>query len=112
MQCTKHPEHVAEGMCSYSGKPFCSHELVEVDGRYYAKDNVGKVLAEAKQAASRAPAVFMNAGGAAASASAAANSVPIAVRKPINHALHIVLTVLSAGLWLPVYLVILLARSC
>lgn len=97
-------------MCAYSGKPFCSHELVEVDGRFYAKDNVGKVIAEAKAMPQHAPAVYMNAGGGGAAA--AANSVPIAVRPKINHALHIVLTILSAGLWLPVYLVILLSRSC
>lgn len=108
MQCAKHPEHAADGMCAYSGKPFCSHELVEVDGRFYAKDNVGKVIAAAKQAAPQAPAVYMNAGGGGA----AATSVAVAERPKVNHALHIVLTVLSAGLWLPVYLIILLSRSC
>lgn len=30
---------------------------------------------------------------------------------PVNHALHIILCLLTAGLWLPVYLVILLNQS-
>lgn len=100
MQCAKHPEHAADGVCSYSGKPYCTHELVEVEGRFYAKDNVGKVIAAARQA----PAAPAYANSAA--------SVQVAQRPPVNHALHIVLSLLSCGLWLPIYLIILLSRSC
>lgn len=51
MQCTKHPEHVAAGVCAYSGKPFCADELVEVEGRMYARENLSLVFAAAKATA-------------------------------------------------------------
>ncbi len=49
MNCTKHPEVEAQGMCTYCGKPFCKDCLVEVKGRMYCKDDLGNVLDEAKQ---------------------------------------------------------------
>ncbi len=55
MNCTKHPEVEAQGMCAYCGKPFCSDCLVEVKGRMYCKDDLGNVLDEAKSATSNQP---------------------------------------------------------
>jgi len=69
MKCSKHPERDAAGVCAYSGKPYCSEELVEVQGKMYAKDNLSLVMAETKekfQGGNPNPIVFMNAGGAAA----------------------------------------------
>lgn len=51
MNCTKHPEVEAAGICAYCGKPFCKDCLVEVKGRMYCKDDLGNVLDEAKQSA-------------------------------------------------------------
>lgn len=103
MQCSKHTEHPADGMCAYSGRPYCAAELVDVDGRLYAKDNVGKVIAEAKR--SSAPAnVYMNAGGAAAS-TASASALSNGGKRPINHLFHLIMTLLTCGLWLPVWLI-------
>lgn len=56
MNCTKHSDVEAQGMCAYCGKPFCSDCLVEVKGRMYCKDDLGNVLDEAKQA-SAAPTI-------------------------------------------------------
>jgi hypothetical protein len=112
MQCAKHPEHEAAGMCAYSGKPFCSHELVEVQGRMYGKDYLDRVFAEAKEAVKpQQPMVFMNAGGggAAASSSAAAAGAGIVVqKKPVNHIFHLIMTLITFGLWLPIWLI----RAC
>ncbi len=77
MQCSKHPEHAAAGVCSYSGKPYCADELVEVEGRLYSRDNLTAVFNESKARAAAQqppppPMVFMNAGGASSSSSAAA----------------------------------------
>ena len=47
MMCCKHPERMAAGACSYSGKFYCEEDLVELDGRMYAKDNMSRVMAEA-----------------------------------------------------------------
>lgn len=55
MNCTKHPEVEAQGMCAYCGKPFCKECLVEVKGRMYCKEDLGNVLDEAKQSAQAAP---------------------------------------------------------
>lgn len=75
MKCSKYPERDAAGVCAFSGKPFCAEELVEVQGKMYAKDNLGLVMAEVKEKAGNSgPIVFMNAGGAAASSSAAASA--------------------------------------
>ena len=55
MKCTNHPEVDAQVMCAYCGKPFCKECLVEVKGRMYCKDDLGKVLDEAKQSSSGQP---------------------------------------------------------
>ncbi len=47
MNCTKHPEVEAQGMCVYCGKPFCKDCLVEVKGKLYCKDDLGNVIDEA-----------------------------------------------------------------
>ena len=104
MQCAKHQDHESSGVCAYSGKPYCEHELVEVNGRMYGKDHLSAVFDSAK-AANAPQQVFMAGGGAAAVAA-------LPHRKPINHMLHVILTLCTAGLWLPIYLLLLLARSC
>jgi hypothetical protein len=38
MKCSKHVDHEAAGVCSYSGKAYCAEELIELDGRFYGKD--------------------------------------------------------------------------
>ena len=57
MNCTKHPEVEAQGMCTYCGKPFCKECLVEVKGKMYCKDDLGNVLDEAKQASNGQPVI-------------------------------------------------------
>lgn len=57
MKCTNHPEIDAQGMCAYCGKPFCKDCLVEVKGRTYCKDDLGKVFDEAKQSSGGQPTI-------------------------------------------------------
>lgn len=52
-----------------------------------------------------APNVFMNAGGGAAAAGS-----PYGLRR-FRHFLHIVLCILTGGLWLPVYLILFIFRN-
>lgn len=70
MQCSNHPGNPAAGMCTYSGKPYCGDCLVEVEGKMYAKENLGKVMAEAKASNSNQPMVFMNSSSSSSSAAA------------------------------------------
>lgn len=75
MKCSKFPERDAAGMCAYSGKPYCSEELVEVQGKMYGKDNLSHVMAEMKERLTSSnpnPMVFMNAGGGGGGAAAVA----------------------------------------
>jgi len=78
MKCSKFPDRDAAGVCAYSGKPYCAEELVEVQGKIYAKDNLGFVMTELKERSSQSsasnPMVFMNAGGGGGGSSAAASS--------------------------------------
>lgn len=48
MQCTKHPQVEAAGMCTYCGKPFCADCLVEVRGKMVCKGDLNNVFDEAK----------------------------------------------------------------
>lgn len=57
MNCTKHPDVEAQGMCVYCGKPFCKECLVEVKGKMYCKDDLDNVIDEAKQSAAAAPVI-------------------------------------------------------
>lgn len=73
MRCSKYPERAAAGICAYSGKPYSTEELVEVEGKMYARDNLTAVMTELKnQVNKNQPMVFMNAGGGGGAASSAA----------------------------------------
>jgi hypothetical protein len=79
MQCATHPDATANGICSYSGKPFCGDCLIEIEGKLYGKPYLDRVMADARDHAgskTHTPMVFMNAGGAAAVASSSALAAP------------------------------------
>ena len=103
MKCSKFPDRDAAGVCAYSGKPYCAEELVEVDGKMYGKENLGKVMADLKEKQRAEPAqpmIFMNAGGgggAAASSSSAAGqgAYPIGTK---SRGLAVLLAWLLGGL--------------
>jgi hypothetical protein len=56
------------------------------------------------------PQVFMNAGGAAAAASAAATGSGGPVKR-FPHWFHIILCILTGGLWIPIYLLMYWFRN-
>ena len=65
---------------------------------------------EALRASQRSGNVYMNAGGGgAAAATAGGGSGPLL--RPFNHVLHIILSVLTLGWWLPVYLLLYIFRN-
>jgi hypothetical protein len=76
MKCSKYSDRDAAGVCSYSGKPYCSDELVEVQGKMYGKDNLGFVMAEIKEQSQKSnqPMVFMNAGGGGGGSSSSSSA--------------------------------------
>lgn len=54
MQCSNHPQTEATGACMYCGKMFCAECLIEADGKMYCKDDISKVLHEAREFSSHA----------------------------------------------------------
>src|ERR1035441_8397318 len=54
LRCTKHADHPASGVCSWSGKPYCREELVDIDGKLVAKDNVTKFMQDERERLARA----------------------------------------------------------
>ena len=54
MECSKHSQQRAAGMCTYCGKPFCADCLVEVKGRMHCKDDLENLLDEANESPSQA----------------------------------------------------------
>ena len=63
MKCVNHPDKDIAGACVYCGKLFCSDCLIEVDGKTYCRNDIGKVAREAKKQASTtvtAPAININ----------------------------------------------------
>lgn len=48
MNCANHPDRPAVGACVYCGRLFCSECLVNVNGKFYCKDDVGNVVNEAR----------------------------------------------------------------
>lgn len=51
MNCTNHNDKEASGACVFCGKLFCQDCLVDVNGKNYCKDCVGKAFSEAKETA-------------------------------------------------------------
>jgi hypothetical protein len=61
MNCSKHLQNEANGVCIYCGKFFCDDCLIEVKGKMYCKDDIGNVMDEAKLAtANSVPNITIN----------------------------------------------------
>lgn len=55
MNCTNHTDKGATGACVYCGKLFCEECLVDVNGKNYCRDCVGKAFDENKGASNATP---------------------------------------------------------
>lgn len=94
--------------------PFCD-ELVSVKARKcrHCGETIDVAMRKAEEAmrhSERSPNVFMNAGGGAAAAAASASSNGQQLR-PFKHFWHIILSVLTAGIWLPIWFLIYVFRN-
>ena len=63
---------------------------------------------EALKSQRNSPNVFMNAGGGASSSSSSNDSMQL---RKFPHWIHILLTIFTGGLWLPVYLLMFIFRN-
>lgn len=92
--------------------PFCA-EMVSAKARKcrYCGETIDVAMRKAEEAlraSERAPNVYMNAGGGGAAAAASGGGQQL---RPFNHLLHIILSVITIGWWLPVYLLVYLFRN-
>ena len=60
MNCEKHKDVEAMGVCAYCGKFFCCDCLIDVNGKNYCKDDVGKAFDEAKTNNNGQPSININ----------------------------------------------------
>lgn len=92
--------------------PFCD-ELVSVKARKcrHCGETIDIAMRKAEEAmrhSERSPTVFMNAGGGAAAATASTDGLQL---RPFQHFWHIILSVLTAGIWLPVWFLLYVFRN-
>lgn len=108
MKCYIHTDQDAVGACVACGNLICGTCEVDVDGRKHCKKCVTRVFQE-RNSQSQLPAqpppqqVFMNAGGGGGG-----GQTNVVVHKPFNHSFHLVITLLTCGLWLPVWIILAL----
>ena len=109
MNCSKHPDLPAAGVCSFSGKPYCQEELVEVYGKLVAEDNLEKFIEEQSRlqglepGKNSSPIVFMNAGGGGVASSSSSSAASAAARGSFFSRISCadwILVLLTGGLWL------------
>ena len=80
MNCYKHLDVSAAGMCIECGKPFCTECITEVNGKYHCKDCIEEKISSQEKKIERlenknqTPLVFMNAGGGSSSSAAVATT--------------------------------------
>ena len=102
MKCHNHPEKDAAGACVGCGKLFCSDCLIEIHDKNYCHKCVQTLMDEkdkaVEKAESKAPSVFMNAGGASSSSSSSSGGAQKAPPYPRNKFwIHLVLLFLTSG---------------
>lgn len=87
--------------------PFCSEAIKQTAKKCPHCSEILDVQMrelEALKKEKSSPQVFMNAGGGASSSSSPA-------LRSFRHVLHIILTLITGGLWLPVYLLLYFFRN-
>src|SRR5438309_8069200 len=95
--------------------PFCA-ELISAKARKcrHCGETVDVAMRKAEEAmrvaSSQPQQVFMNAGGGGGAAAAVAAG-PAYQLRPFNHLLHLVLSVVTAGFWVPVWILLYLFRN-
>jgi hypothetical protein len=96
--------------------PFCA-EMISARARKcrHCGETVDVAMRKAEEAMRMANGqpqqVFMNAGGGGGAAAAAAAPTMIYPLRPFNHLLHLILSVLTAGFWIPIWVLLYLVRN-
>jgi hypothetical protein len=130
MICYRHTERPASGACTACGEMICEECSVKIQNRRQCKPCIENAHRHptAMTAGGSAmpvpygsqplaphgaypppppppPMVFNISGGASSSASASSAPIVVVQRRPFNHTLHLILTVFTLGMWLPIWIV-------
>jgi predicted RNA-binding Zn-ribbon protein involved in translation (DUF1610 family) len=94
--------------------PFCA-EMISARARKcrYCNETIDPAMRKAEEAmrvADRQPQVFMNAGGGGGAAAAVATA-PAYQLRPFNHVIHLILSVITAGFWVPIWILLYVFRN-
>ncbi len=129
MLCYVHTDRPARGACTACGEMICEECSVKLQNKRQCKPCVerGSHPSAMVQHGSGAmqmqspsgqpmqmyggspgqPVIFNISGGSSSSASSASSGGPIVlVQKPFSHGLHLLITIFTAGLWLPVWILL------
>jgi hypothetical protein len=99
--------------------PFCA-EMIAAKARKcrYCGETIDPAMRKAEEAMRMAEShqqqVFMNAGGGGGAAAATAQATTPTViypLRPFNHLLHLILSVLTAGFWVPIWILLYVLRN-
>ena len=101
----------AESQVSLVNCPFCDEQVsLNVKKCRHCGETIDvgmRKAEEAMRAAQSTPQVFMNAGGGGAAAAGGG----FQQLRPFSHLIHIILSVVTAGLWIPVWILIYVFRN-
>ena len=113
MKCHNHPEKDAAGACVGCGKLFCADCMLELHGKNYCHKCVETLMDDKDKAIdkaeSKAPNVFMNAGGGAAATSSGSRNIPPYPRNSVGA--HIVLFLFTCGIGNIIYWLYIRSRQ-
>jgi hypothetical protein len=107
---TNLPGGGAESQTATISCPFCD-EAISANAKKcrHCSETIDVTMRKAEEAMrvsqNSTPQVFMNAGGGAASGNGQMQL------RPWSHGLHIILTILTLGFWIPVWIILYLARN-
>ena len=94
--------------------PFCAEKIMAMAKkcRHCGEmlDPAMRRAEEAMRAANRSAPVYMNAGGGGAAASSSSGG-GVQQLSPWGHFIHVVLSIVTAGLWIPIWVLLYLFRN-
>ena len=92
--------------------PYCSEQLIAGAKKCkHCGEIIDTTMRDIEMLKNQKQSVFMNAGGGGSSSSAAAAGAGGSQLRSFNHTLHIILSIITGGIWLIVYIFLYISRN-